>query len=244
MKKFPSVTGILITGKTIERYPLAKTAVKAWMRQDYVGDRKLLVINDNLGAPLYPKGTPFGVEEIRVPTQQPLGALRNIGIDAAETEYVVQWDDDDFAHPTRLTWQVANTVPGRASIFQWEIHCNLLTGNAFANNGRSSRCGGFAGTMLWPADTRTRFPHMPRHEDTEFILQIRTECGLRVLKNDPKLYFRCYHGFNTWSQKHVMQRKPGSRNLTPVEQGYVTKLLGTHYVKVQQDLLLRSKQDS
>ena len=242
MREQPSVTGVLVTGKTTDRYPLAKKAVDAWVKQDYQGTRKLLIINDHPKQALYSRGEPpAGVHEVRIAQRSSLGDLRNQAIEIADTEYIVQWDDDDYSHPSRLSWQIANTPRGRASIFKWEIHCNLLTGQAFANNGKITRCHGFAGTMLWPADAVSRFPDLGRHEDTEFVLSLRSECGLEVLKNDPKLYFRCYHGHNTWSQKHVMKQKPGSRPLTPAEKEYVNGLLQKRYPKIIERLKATAK---
>ena len=39
--------------------------------------------------------------------KKPLGDLHRISVAAAQGEYVVQWDDDDFYHPDRLTSQLA-----------------------------------------------------------------------------------------------------------------------------------------
>lgn len=221
-----AVVAIMITGKTVVRYPLALCSVAAFENQAYAGPRQLLIVNDS-PIPLFPDGTPPFVQELHIP-QEPrtLGELRNIAINHASSlgDYLVQWDDDDYSHPGRLAWQVTNTPAGDASIFRWEIHQDLATGEAFANNGRQSRVQGFAGTMLWPASSVVRFPAKGRHEDTEFLLQLRRTTQLHVLENPPCFYVRGYHGNNTWSRKHVMQRKPGSRNLTLTEQSYVQSL--------------------
>jgi len=226
-----SVTGVLVTGKTPERYPLARCAVHAWVHQDYAGPRQLLVINDHPTEALFPepKDLPIHVHEIRLQGQSgkrfTLGELRNVGIDAAQGDYIVQWDDDDFSHPQRLKWQVERTKQDSASIFLWEVHCDLLTRQAFANNGQEIRTRGFPGTMLWPKAAEARFPSIPRAEDTEFLLELRKSVGLDILDNPPCLYFRCYHGHNTWDQKFVMKRKRGSRDLDQEELLYVQALL-------------------
>lgn len=232
-----SVTGVLVTGKTPERYPLAKKAVAAWQYQNYPGPRQLLIINDHPTQALYKQDElPEHVHEIRVRKQLPLGSLRNTGMALAQGDYVVQWDDDDYSHRERLVRQVMNTEPGKASIFRWEIHCNLKTGQAFANCGDEIRGKGFPGTMLWPKDVAARFPATGKAEDTEFILDLRAECGLQVLNNKPELYFRCYHGHNTWSEQHVMKRKRGSRDLNPEERAYVDSLLNGTYKQIVEGL--------
>lgn len=226
------VTGIMVTGKTPARFPLAKQAVEAWLRQDYPGPRGLLIINDHPTCSLYPEEPlPEGVVEVRLDNQQPLGALRNFGIELAprEDSYLVQWDDDDYSAPGRLSYQVQHTAGGAASIFQHEIHCNLRTGEAFVNNGKQIRSRGFPGTMLWPRSSSCRFPEKGKAEDTEFLLELRRTTPLRVLKNPPSLYTRFYHGLNTWSERHVMQRKRGSRDLTVAEQSHIQSLRSGPY---------------
>jgi len=242
-----SVTGVLVTGKTSARYPLAMKAVEAWQNQNYPGERVLMVINDHPDVPLFADGEcPEGVIEYRIglPEDQPvkgkrkytLGELRNIGIVLAETDYIVQWDDDDYSHPDRLAYQVIQTSPGGCSIFRHEIHCNLKTGQAFVNDGQEIRCRGFPGTMLWPADSGVEFPCKGKAEDTEFILALREHIGVQILRNDACMYFRCYHGHNTWSEKHVMKRKSGARNLDDVERAYVDNMLKTTYADIVENL--------
>ena len=238
-----SVTGVLVTGKTPDRYPLAKRAVAAWLEQRYEGPRNLIILNDHPTTPLYTNklDVPPGVTELRVSGRRSLGELRNMGINHAKHDYIVQWDDDDFSHPNRLTYQVLKTEPGHASIFKWEINCNLIDGHAFANNGNSIRCKGFPGTMLWPRETPARFPHKGKAEDTEFVLLLKKRgIAVDILNNDPWMYFRCYHGFNTWSEKHVMKPKPGSRDLNAEEKSYVAELLSTQYKDIVEDLRVKA----
>lgn len=224
-----SVTGVLVTGKTTERYPLARISVDGWLKQDYPGPRKLLIINDHPTDALYPEGAPEGTIELRPQGDFRLGDLRNIGIEQADTDYIVQWDDDDRSRYDRLSWQVDSTDQGKMSIFRWEIHYNLTNGKAFANCGDEIRCKGFPGTMLWPRNCKTRFPSKGKAEDTIFALDAKKEVGLQVLQNNPCLYLRCFHGNNTWSEKHVMKRKRGSRDLTLAEHVYVDRLRDTVY---------------
>ncbi len=236
-----SVTGVLVTGKTHKRFPLAKRAVEAWLHQDYPGPRQLLVINDHPTHHLYKQNElPEFVHECRVKVsdgrRHTLGGLRNIAIGLAQGDYLVQWDDDDYSHRERLRWQVERTDQDCASIFLWEVHCNLLSGQAFANNGQEIRCHGFPGTMLWPKASPVRFRPIGKAEDTEFLLEMRKQIGLKVLDNPPELYFRCYHGHNTWDEAFVMKRKRGSRDLTEEEQQYVTQLLAGPYADVVEGL--------
>lgn len=233
------IAGIMVTGKTPARYPLAREAVVAWQLQSYRGDCELLVINDHPTESLYPEKPPKGVTEIRITGQHSLGELRNIGIEEAKARgaaWCVQWDDDDYSHKNRLLYQVSNTQAGTASIFRYEIHCNLKTGEAIMNDGKSIRVKGFPGTMLWPTASDVRFPGVGKAEDTLFLLQLQKERRLQVLINDPTMYCRFYHGHNTWSEQHVMKPKPNSRKLNEAERGYVNWVLEARYRTIREAL--------
>ena len=227
------ITCVMVTGKTVNRYPMARCAVGAFLAQQLLGvTAKLLIVNDNPIPLLEPNEfADQNVEELHVAEQgMTLGELRNLAMDTADSPYMMQWDDDDHATPHRIAWQRGQTnfVTQEVTIFRREVHINLFDGSAFVNNGKSSRVGGFAGTMLWPLDG-IRFPALGKHEDTEFLLKYKNQGRLRVLNNDPALYCRFWHGNNTWSKKHVLKRKPGSRNLDGTEQAVVDLLMKEVY---------------
>lgn len=229
----PYVTAIMITGKTTERFPMAMRAVKSFQDQTYPS-RQLIILNDNDQRLLPPAFQDDKVREFQINPKRSLGRLRNLGIQlAAGSKYLVQWDDDDFSHPARLAYQI--NMMGerqRASIFRREIHANLHSRRAFANDGMESRVNGFAGTMMWPADATARFPDAGKHEDTEFLLKLMKDMALLVIDNPPELYLRFYHGHNTWSERHVMKRKKGARDLSPAEQEYFDQVFDTHYAEI------------
>jgi len=225
MSPYTSMTGIMVTGKNEARIKLAHRAVRCWQQQAYLGTRELLIINDHPTLAVYPDGAPNGIREERIPERLSLGALRNIGIERATHDYLVQWDDDDISHPRRLIWQVEHTHDGMATTFCFEIHYDSDTGEVFVNDGSSIRGGcGFPGTMMWPKTMLGRFLEIEKREDSEFIEQIKHQQRLTVLNNDPVLYCRIFHGDNTWNQTHVMHRKPGWRELSKIEQEYMQQI--------------------
>lgn len=225
-----SITCVMVTGKTTDRYPMARRTIQAFLEQRLPPALhvELLIINDNTVPLLAPdEFVDQNVREIQIKTPgHSLGWLREMARQLSRTSYMMQWDDDDFSTPHRIAWQASETDfdKGEVTIFRREIHCHLHEGTAFVNNGRQSRVQGFAGTMLFP-NTGFSFPDLGKHEDTEFLLHYKRIKMLRVLDNDPTLYIRFYHGNNTWSQKHVMKRKPGSRDLTAEEQSVVDQVL-------------------
>lgn len=209
------VTAVMVTGKSEERLPLAVAAAEAWQQQDYAGPRTLLILNDHPTMRVAPYlSDDLRVTEVILPKQPTLGHLRNLMWQYIDTPYAIQWDDDDLPWSDRLSWQVDHTDEGQASILKWELQVDLHSDrpqDVFANCGKTSRVGGFAGTLLWPVDIPCRFPELPKAEDTEFVLGLRKYCRVQVLDNIPQLYVRLYHGNNTWSRRHIMSLKPGSR---------------------------------
>lgn len=253
----PRVVAVMVTGKHPERRRLALASLAAWRRQDYQ-NRGLVIVND--GEPLLSteevlverrvadlsiRATSEAAQEHLLPRDESrtLGDLRNIGQAAAyehfgADSFIIQWDDDDFSHPSRISEQVAAwrsaLAPPWAVLCRYAIHCELperpgTDPVAFVRDGSISRVHGLAGTMLY-GPTRQQFPALRKHEDTEFLLAgARINGRLVAIKNEPRLYLRLFHGANTWQREHVMRRSPGSRELTSEERGYVCTVLAEHY---------------
>lgn len=229
----PSITAVMVTGKTPDRYPLARGAVQSFLSQDYTGKMTLLVINDN-AVPLYadPQSLPANVIELRVrnPKACTLGELRNIAFNHVDPDtYMVQWDDDDYSAPSRLRYQVEHTKPGTATVLRWQTQFDLRTGACFAGCGRESMVHGFAGTMLFPAATAARFTLKPKGEDTDFLVALKKERRLEVLSNMPTDFIHFCHLNNTWHPEHVMRRRRGSRDLSAAELQIVRDVVRQQY---------------
>lgn len=199
----PKICAVMVTGKPGRRY-LATMAIRAFLEQDYP-KKQLLIIND--GEPVAVPDDPR-IRQLACPQKATLGALRNTALDAMDADigYVVQWDDDDYSHPSRLSQQVATVkdVPEKAVVFRHEIHCHLHTGDVRVCRPARRTGFGFAGTIMHPVPTEYRYPAVGQGEDTFFIRQWRESNRLHVVMNDPRLYVRFYHGLNTWPEKHVM----------------------------------------
>ena len=97
------VSAIMPTGRLPGRRALSQVAIECFFRQTYP-DRQLVIVNHS--------EEPFGLEDPRVKevvVRRPptLGELRNIGLDAADGELLITWDDDDWHHPCRMEKQAA-----------------------------------------------------------------------------------------------------------------------------------------
>lgn len=97
------VSCLLPTFNRMTQFPwLLNEALESYLRQDYKGEKELIICNDTPGQTLL-----FKHPEVRIinchdrfPT---LGAKIQFMIDHAEGDYICRWDDDDISLPWRLS---------------------------------------------------------------------------------------------------------------------------------------------
>ncbi len=216
----------MITGCSPSRRRLADAAVKCFRGQT-LKDCELVVVND--GPTLFPESPPHGVREMRVPFSQAnaLGDLRNIGLDQAKGDLVMQWDDDDWHHPQRMETQLKLWRPGVAVLLRRQYRYNLLNGKALVFDSPT----GIHGTILHERLPSLRYPSIRKEEDTHFLKQFTS----RVVVDAPaSLYIRFYHGNNTWDEAHIMgQRTAAPQWFKPVvdvrERRFIQQILMRDY---------------
>lgn len=129
----------------------------------------------------------------------PLGALRNLSIDAARGDIVVQWDDDDLHAPNRVTLQVAALQrSGSAAIclqrwtMWWPARYRL------ALSGRR----GWEGSLIGWKRKLLPYPHSARGEDSAMIDAMLAAHISIGLIDRPDLYCYVVHGGNAWDRPH------------------------------------------
>jgi glycosyltransferase involved in cell wall biosynthesis len=100
---------------TRDRADFALHAVELFRHQDY--ERRELVIvddgSDDLAARLPDDPR---IRYVRAPRGETIGAKRNRAIAGSRGAFLVQWDDDDWYGPRRLSAQLAPLLAGRADI--------------------------------------------------------------------------------------------------------------------------------
>ena len=194
----------MVTGKSPERYCLARVAIQCFLLQTYP-NKELLIINDG-DQPLTEKDG--RIREFRLPRKSAvtLGDLRNIGLEQAKGDWVIQWDYDDWHAASRIALQMAAARPEAAVLLRNQMRYNFGTRSGFALGVRE----GLHGTILHPRASRCRYPRQARGEDTVFMGQFPQRI---VLDNDPGEYVRFFHGQNTWqNEQHIMQKLAGVRD--------------------------------
>jgi glycosyltransferase involved in cell wall biosynthesis len=92
--------------------------------------RELLIINDGeerVGLEA------DNIREIRIEkvTERTLGDLRNLALELAYGEWVIQWDDDDWYAPDRIERQMRAMRPGVAVFLGDIIHYSISRNSAF-----------------------------------------------------------------------------------------------------------------
>lgn len=189
-----SVTAVMITGHRPERRRLACVAVDCFKAQRY-DERELVIINT--GQPLRVTGP--NIRELIVDQGDDfkLGDLRNVALEAARGDWVIQWDDDDWHHPERIQAQMECAVLDAACLLESQVRHNLLTGATIVRRFPE----GIDGTILHSRSLPFRYPSLTRGEDSHFM---RLFPQRRVVRDRPELYVRLFHGANTWNEGHIM----------------------------------------
>jgi glycosyltransferase involved in cell wall biosynthesis len=190
-----TVTAIMVT-QNRERQPFVAMSIRSFLHQTYP-QATLLIVNDGNPVPIeHPR-----IKQLLIPydPKQTLGDLRNIALDYCTSNLIIQWDDDDWSHPDRITRQVQAYQSGWVVLLKKQLRYDLTTRKCrFV-----SREQGIDGTILYPYSNR-RYPSLRKREDTVFLEYWRTNKLTTVLDNEKGLYVRLYTGLNTWSQEHIM----------------------------------------
>lgn len=232
----PLVTAVMVTGKSPGRQPLRDAAINSFLRQMWPA-KELLVVSD----------VPVEIPEhplIRVfyppprPERYSLGELRNFGIEQAHGDYIIQFDDDDWYHPLRIAYMMAQRRGDAAVLLLWQIRYSFLSNSAFVLRYDRDH-EGIPGTVLHPRKI-AKYQSIGKHEDSRFL----NDCfgQNRVIVNNsveefpgPSLYIRFFHGLNTWDERHVMRNYAGPSNagrwdLPEVHRDYLKAVLEKHYL--------------
>ena len=193
---------------TANRKALAARAVRCFEQQTYA-NRELIVIDDGEEdySDLFRTLPPSQIRYIRdIPKGQVLGRLRNIALDAARGDYLIQWDDDDWYHPDRIRIQAKTLAKGYDA-------CCLSASLMHLNDPQfrdlpfiGSLPDGIPGSIMHVRSADIRYPEYEKAEDT---LYLKSWMSRRYTKLPPEfahLFMRCFHGANTWERNHFHRR--------------------------------------
>ncbi|SRR5271166_2478227 len=191
---------------TRERSDFALQAVRYFQRQDYPNTELVIIEN---GPPVLAASLPDDprIQLISSDTSRSIGALRNIACQHARGEIVVQWDDDDWHGPKRVSRQVADIRAGEADITAlrdatvfdlerwqfWKLSARLHR-QMFVRDVH----GGTLAFRRWVWERLARYPDRSLAEDAAFLDQaVRRGARLRAQSADG-LFLYLRHSTNSW----------------------------------------------
>lgn len=202
----PLVSCLMVTR---DRPIHAALAADCFVRQTHPAC-ELVIVDD--GAIDYGPFLPTGdarhrIRYIRIDDGVPrmLGDMRNLSLDLAEGDWWIQWDDDEWYHPTRVEVQLAAAMADRTNgcALRWTLmHVESLGAALFRAD------AGFAtpGTLLHRR-TAHRYHPLARGEDSAYLREARRSAQLTVLgRQHSHLFVRRFHGANTWNEHHFLRR--------------------------------------
>ena len=203
----PLVSCLMVTRN---RRDLAQRAVACFAAQTW-RHRHLVIVDDGdedytpMLAPFIAAGHQISYHRMTPEPGVFLGALRNRAIELSPGDVCIQWDDDEWYHPDRVAIQVEHLGDGVAVALRWTLmevtsseHGQLVFR---ADSGIAT-----PGTVLHRRDA-ARYPNLARGEDGVFLRDLRIAGSVRVLGHEcSHLFVRCFHGTNTWDERHFLRR--------------------------------------
>jgi hypothetical protein len=191
----PSVTAVMITGLRRERYGMARIAIECFKKQTYP-NKNLLIVNH--GEESLWCNDPR-VRELRFQKSRwhTVGDLRNLALEHATGDFIINWDDDDWHHPLRMEVQMRARGPDTAVLLKTRIHHSLVNGCSLY----AEYPAGAEATILHPRNVAFRYPSLLRGSDTVFAQRFAVRLPI---ENDPAMHIRFFHGMNLWDAGHIM----------------------------------------
>lgn len=192
------------------RLALAKLAIGDFAAQTHAL-RELVIVHDDgeaFHADLIAFTEPIdGVRVLRHPPGAKLGALRNAAVDAAQGEFVCQWDDDDRYHPQRLTlqWQALLRETADFGFLCDQLHWFPARGELYWDdwNREAYPLNVVQGSLLGRRARMPRYAEIARGEDTDMLLNIlRQGSAIARVRDAGWSSIYVYHGTNTFDGAH------------------------------------------
>ncbi len=162
----PLVSGVLVHSNAFREDPRRRgRAIKAigqWQRQSY-RNKELIIVNST-GKPMLPDiPHPIGIKEVAVDGKPTIGAMRNIGIEAAAGAWIKPWDDDDIYGTRLVALLMAHRDGDKPVMLQCQVRVDFRQGTAF----RLFEENGVPSTILYPKG-EARYPDCDEGDDVAF----------------------------------------------------------------------------
>lgn len=218
---FPKISCLLVTANG--RFEYFRRSCQCYFDQTYP-NRELVVVNegsqdyqDQISAHLANRSD---VHLIFLKGKYSLGALRNISIALSNGEIFVQWDDDDFNSPERLSVQYAylkNHPTARVCYMSDQLHFYFTTKRLFWNDWAEFHSGSrkeyslIPGTiMAYKTGFSARYPssgvNCSAGEDSVLAYELlkQEDDHVILMRGQGHNHMYTFHGSNVWDLEHHM----------------------------------------
>jgi glycosyltransferase involved in cell wall biosynthesis len=197
----PLVSCVMPT--TSRRRAFLSQAIRYFQRQDYA-NKELLIVDDGAEplAELVPDDPQ--VRYVRLTGKRTLGSKRNLCVEAARGDLIMHWDDDDWANPQRISYQLKALLRAGAEIcgIRQMIFYELATARTWLYQYPANQRAWLAGSSLlytrefW---RRAPFPDIQVASDTSFVWSQKMERAVAL--PDYSFYVAMIHPDNTSPKK-------------------------------------------
>ncbi len=204
---FPKVSCIMVTA---DRPLLCRRAIHCYQRQRYPNKELVVLDNGKTDIERYLASIPTPELRYRKVSRTPdliLGDLRNLALEMATGDFIVpQWDDDDWYHPDRITFQVNILQNGYDACALSGTLMHVDQSPYFHKPYIGILPAGVPPTIMHRRDEAIRYPSLKRTEDTVYVDEWRQKSYYLIPKSASYLYVRSFHGSNTWEVDHFLRR--------------------------------------
>ena len=182
-------------------------AIKCYEDQNYPNKELVVCFPKNdkatkeiLVSHLHPDGKYIQIER---PDDESLGNARNRAIMKCTGSYICMWDDDDWYHSSRLSFQF-NSMQIVGERFQGSVLSRILLYDATKEEAYYSFSYTWDGTIMCRKELLLQNQYANRNagEDTHVITFLSARKLLHKIEDAPFLYVYIYHGENTWGYDH------------------------------------------
>lgn len=225
-QSYPLISCICVTSNRPEQL---KKAISCFANQNY--PNKELVIS-------YPKNdlpSKEIIENIRqkdilkiIPVEhtgdEPLDKAKIRVITKCTGDYICIWDDNDWYHPSRLTFQF-NSMQIVGERYQASVLSRILLYDAGTKKVYHSFSCNWDGTLLCRKEIFLLNPYIKDGESTSITTFLSGRKTLYQIDDAPFLYIHIYHGANIHDDKHFGSFMKQSELLAEESANKVIKLI-------------------
>lgn len=203
--KYPLISCICVTNNRLE---LLDRAIRCYVNQNY--PNKELIISypkkdqkTKSALEVLPMSAELNIIKMERDDDESVGNARNLAISKCKGDYICVWDDDDWYHPSRLTFQY-NSMQTIGKGYNASILMHLLLYNSVTQKAYLSFQYTWENSILCRKEIilQNQYAHRNKGEDTHIIAFLEGKKLLHHIDDAPFLYVYIYHGENTWNYEH------------------------------------------